>query len=123
MASLCYFYYIKGEPVIAVGASTSICAIVGLHLAFRFLKIDNLVVPVFYYVVLLGYLFIISLMPDVDFMGHFGSLLGGFLMGLALLEGGQAYGDRKKIHNTQLAGRFACAAYFLILCFGVLNAK
>jgi len=36
---------------------------------------------------MIGSLFILSLIPGVDFFGHFGSLFSGILLGLTLIPG------------------------------------
>ena len=122
MLSFCYYVYVKNEILYAVGASTSIYAIIGLFLAFKFLKVDNQEFPRICLFLIVVYCFITSWAPNIDIFGHFGSMIAGVLMGLALLEPGYEYGSREKIKNTTLAGRLACGAYILLLCVGVLAA-
>jgi hypothetical protein len=53
-------------------------------------------------------LFIFSMMPGVDFFGHFGSLFSGILIGLSLLETNQK--------GPRIFGRILLIIYSLILC-------
>lgn len=93
-------YNIKGKALLAVGASTAICSVIGFDLSYRVLRVDGQPLQSRRVVVTLIYLFIISVMPGVDFYGHFGSLLGGFLIGMVALkpdENGYSKGKRRLI--------------------------
>jgi hypothetical protein len=51
---------------------------------------------------MLVYLFIISILPSVDFFGHFGSLISGGLIGLAIIPRGDP--EVKKLSLLGIAG-------------------
>jgi membrane associated rhomboid family serine protease len=59
---------------------------------------------------MLVYLLIISLLPSVDFFGHFGSLISGGLLGLIVLPWGDA--ELRKLSWMGIGG---FAIYTLIL--------
>lgn len=88
----------------AVGASTSISSVVGFDIAKRILKVDNQQLQSRRISITLLYMFIISIMPGVDFFGHFGSLFAGFLIGLAFLKGNDNYMSLKKIKMIRILG-------------------
>jgi len=74
------------DNVVAVGASTSICAIMGLYLASLYLvslknnTVEDVKKKIGFMVV---YLVVVSLLPGVDFYGHMGSFVGGVLIGFS----------------------------------------
>lgn len=41
MLTDCVSYHIKNEILVGVGASTSICAVIGLDFAYKIYKVDN----------------------------------------------------------------------------------
>ena len=61
-------------------------------------------------VTMLVYLLIISLMPSVDFFGHFGSLISGGLIGLIVLPWGEA-----EFRGLSWIGIVGLSLYTLIL--------
>ena len=71
---------------VSVGASTSICAVLGLYLSTIYIisvkngNIDQVKKQIYFMVI---YLLIVSLMPGVDFYGHLGSFISGSLIGLS----------------------------------------
>lgn len=71
---------------VSVGASTSICAVLGLDLATMYIvslkngNVDQVKKPIAFIIL---YLLIVSLMPGVDFYGHLGSFMAGSLIGLS----------------------------------------
>lgn len=75
----------KGN-IIAIGASTSICAIFGLSMATMYIDnlrrgdAENAKKKIGF---MLVSLLITSLLPGVDIFGHLGSLISGGLIGLA----------------------------------------
>ncbi len=82
-----YSAFFKGASnVVAVGASTSICAVLGLYLATLYivsLKQGNVESTKKKILFMIGYMFAISIIPGVDFYGHFGSFISGALIGLS----------------------------------------
>lgn len=79
-------YNLRSKQLIAVGASTSICSVIGFDFAYRILRVNNQPLQSRRLFITLFYLFLISMIPGVDFYGHFGSLLGGFWIGTAFLK-------------------------------------
>lgn len=81
--------YFNTPYVLSVGASTSICAVLGLYYVEIINKsFNNEGMPCNTIKILIAntvILLICSLMPGVDFFGHFGSLIAGILLGGALL--------------------------------------
>ena len=65
------------------------------------------------------YLFLISMLPNVDFFGHFGSFFGGIFIGLSCLKAGELFGSRHKAKIVQLVGRIALCAYSVTLIYGI----
>jgi membrane associated rhomboid family serine protease len=63
---------------------------------------------------MLIYLFVISLIPGVDFFGHFGSLVGGLLLGSAALARGDP--ELRKIQWASL-GLFVLYTLMLLRIF------
>jgi membrane associated rhomboid family serine protease len=99
--------------VIAVGASTSICAIMGLFVAnvlvlyFKGQDVKALKKRVIF---MLSSLLLISLIPGVDFYGHLGSLLSGLFLGLIIISSGD--NEVSKLRNV---GIVCLALYTLML--------
>ena len=78
----------REQPVFAVGASTAICSVIGFDIISRVLRVGDQQLQGRRILITLGSLFLISMIPGVDFWGHFGSLAGGALIGLACLKPG-----------------------------------
>lgn len=55
-------------------------------------------------------LLVVSLVPGVDFFGHFGSLISGFLLGLCLIPK-----DDRELRRTKIVGIVSMAAYTIAL--------
>lgn len=70
----------------SVGASTSICAVLGLYLATIYIlslkngNVDQIQKQICLMII---YLLIVSILPGVDFYGHVGSFIAGSLIGLS----------------------------------------
>jgi hypothetical protein len=79
-------YNLKKQVLLAVGASTAVCSVIGFDFAGRVLQVDGAPPQTRRLLISLAYIFVISIMPGVDFYGHFGSLFGGFFIGLAFLR-------------------------------------
>lgn len=105
---------LKHMGVSGVGASTSICSVMGFDFAFRILRVNNQPLQARRILVSLFYLFLISIMPGVDFFGHFGSLIGGFLIGFAFLKGSYDYwGGYVKV--IRILGGIGLATYSIVM--------
>lgn len=63
----------------------------------------------------LAYLFMISMLPNVDMFGHFGSLIGGALIGLTFLEGTSYAMTRKTAKMFRIVGAIGLVSYTTIL--------
>ena len=78
----------KNRAIISIGASTSICAIIGLFTAyvivmhFKGVNVGSMKKTV---IIMLVTVLVISLLPDIDLFGHLGSLISGFLIGVSVL--------------------------------------
>ena len=108
-------YNIKDKTLLAIGASTSICAVIGFDIMCRVLQ--SSVIPLNWRrigITLLS-LLIISLVPGVDFWGHFGSLLGGFMLALGFFETESYIMSSKKRQAVRWGGRACIAVYSGIL--------
>jgi membrane associated rhomboid family serine protease len=103
-----------GNPAtVGVGASTSICAVMGLYIAKLYIdskKNGRVEMAKRQIITMLVYLLIISLLPSIDFFGHFGSLISGLLLGLAVVPRGDP--EVKQLSWMGIAG---LAVYSLIL--------
>lgn len=113
MLSDLYHLNLGNISTIGVGASTSICAIMGLYMAKLYVeskKNGTVELAKRQIITMLVYLLIISIMPAVDFFGHFGSLISGGLLGLAVIPRGDA--EVKKLSWIGIGG---FAVYTLIL--------
>lgn len=98
---------------VGVGASTSICAIMGLYIAKLYIeskKNGRMELAKRQIVTMLVYLLIVSLLPSVDFFGHFGSLISGVLIGLTVVPRGDP--EVKQLSWLGIAG---LSLYSLIL--------
>jgi membrane associated rhomboid family serine protease len=101
------------HATVAIGASTSICAIMGLFIAnvlilhFKGIDVKELRKRI---VFMLVTLLLISFIPGVDFFGHLGSLISGFFLGLVLV----AWRDVEVI-KARNAGLACLAIYSLAL--------
>ena len=90
MFSAWYNLRYGNESIVGIGASTSICAVMGLYIANVIClskKNQNVDGSRQSIIRMIGSLFILSLIPGVDFFGHFGSLFSGILLGLTLIPG------------------------------------
>lgn len=113
MLSDLYNLNLGNISAVGVGASTSICAIMGLYMAKLYIeskKNGAVELAKRQIITMLVYLFIISIMPSVDFFGHFGSLISGGLIGLAVIPRGDA--EVKKLSWVGIGG---FTVYSLIL--------
>lgn len=113
MLSDLYNLTLGNSTVVAVGASTSICAVMGLYIAGLYIdstKNGTVELAKKQIISMLVYLVIISLLPGVDFFGHFGSLISGILLGMAVI----AHGDRE-VRKLQWGGILGFGAYSLVL--------
>jgi membrane associated rhomboid family serine protease len=91
MLSDIYNLHLGNPTGVAIGASTSICAIMGLYIAKIYIeskKNGTVELAKRQIITMLIYLLIISIMPSVDFFGHFGSLISGALIGIAIIPRG-----------------------------------
>ena len=105
--------------IVSVGASTSICAILGLYLSTLYLislKNGNVQSVKKQISFMVGYLLLISLMPGVDFYGHMGSFIAGGLIGLSFSGLKADYGeDSLNIKKLKLFSLIIYANYTIIL--------
>ena len=98
---------------VAIGASTSICAVMGLFIAnalilhLKGIDIKELRKRIIFMLITL---LLISLIPGVDFFGHLGSLISGFLLGLAIVS----WGDHE-LMKARNAGIVGLIVYTIIL--------
>jgi uncharacterized membrane protein len=109
---------VRQQQLLAIGASTAICSVIGFDYAYRILRVNEKPLQGRRIVVSLIYLFIISMMPGVDFFGHFGSLFGGFLIGLSTLKPSRNYwsaGWRKFIKFGGIVGLSVYAVVLIAL--------
>lgn len=93
MLSDLYNIYLGNSFSVGVGASTSICAVMGLYIVKLYIeskKNGRVELAKRQIITMLVYLLIISLMPSVDFFGHFGSLISGVLLGMIVIARGDA---------------------------------
>lgn len=111
----CCVYNGRKRNLVGVGASTSICAVIGFDIAFRVLRVDGRPLQARRIYITLFYLFLISMLPGVDFYGHFGSLIGGFWIGLAGLEAGENWGTYRQRLMLRVVG-----AVLLVVYVGVM---
>ena len=116
----CYAAFLKGATnIVAVGASTSICAVLGLYLATLYivsLKQGNVESTKKKILFMIGYLFVISIIPGVDFYGHFGSFISGALIGLSFSGLKSDYSeDSLAIKKLKLLALILFANYSLLL--------
>lgn len=88
MLSDLYNLNFGNKSVIAAGASTSICAIMGLYIADLYIqakKERTVKMPTFKILSMLISLLVVSVLPGVDFFGHIGSLISGVFLGTLIL--------------------------------------
>ena len=62
------------------------------------------------------------MLPRVDFFGHFGSLIGGFFMGLAYFKAGNSFGSSQNARKVNILGQVTLGVYFLGLCIAIFAA-
>ena len=91
----------KDYSGLSIGASTSICAIMGLFIAnvialyYKGADIRNAKRSIIFMLISLT---VVSLLPGVDIFGHFGSLFSGILLGMMLIpQDDLELGKMKKI--------------------------
>jgi len=82
----CDVFNMRNKVLLAVGASTSICSVIGFDFASRVLRVNGQPLQGRRLLISLAYIFILSMLPGIDFYGHFGSLFGGFLFGASFLK-------------------------------------
>lgn len=107
------FYLIMRKDIspIAIGASTSICAVIGLYLAnvlVLYKKGENIQKAKQTAISILVSLLIISLFPGVDLLGHLGSLMAGLFLGMALLPGSDRELSKMKIVGIVTFTLYTC---------------
>ena len=109
----------ENDNVVSVGASTSICAILGLYLASLYLislkngTIENAKKKIGMMVL---YLFLVSVMPGVDFYGHLGSFIAGSLIGMSFSGMKSDYGeDSLSIKKLKIIALIIYANYTIFL--------
>lgn len=113
MLSDLYNLHLGSSITVGVGASTSICAVMGLYIAKLYIdskKNGRVEMAKRQIITMLVYLLIISLLPSVDFFGHFGSLISGALIGLAVVPRGDP-----EVSQLSWLGIGGIALYSLIL--------
>lgn len=108
-------YNIRGKALLAVGASTSICSVIGFDFAARILRVKDQPLQGRRLLITLGYIFLLSILPGIDFFGHFGSLFGGFLIGASFLKPSERYLSEKQIKMVKILGIVALTAYVAAL--------
>lgn len=99
---------------LAIGASTSVCAVMGLYMATIYLwsKVHGRTEMAIKEIAsMLLYVFILSLFPGIDFFGHFGSIISGALIGLSFVE----MPERVNIKKLRLFSKIGLGVYTLIL--------
>ena len=109
----------ENDNIVSVGASTSICAIIGLYLSSLYLislkngTIDNVKKKIGLMVV---YILAVSLLPGVDFYGHLGSFIGGILIGFSFSGLKSDYGeDSLNIKKLKIFALIIYANYTIFL--------
>lgn len=113
MLSSLYNLHLGNSVTVGVGASTSICAVMGLSFAKLYIdskKNGRVQLAKRQIIVSLTYLLTISLLPSVDFFGHFGSLISGALLGLIVLPR-----DDPEVKQLSWLGIAGFSVYTLIL--------
>jgi rhomboid protease GluP len=113
MLSDLYNLNLGNSVTVGVGASTSICAVMGLYIAKLYIeskKNGRAELAKRQIITMLVYLLVISLLPSVDFFGHFGSLISGALLGLAVVPRGDP-----EVKNLSWLGIGGLSLYTLIL--------
>lgn len=91
MLSDIYYLRFSHVPVICIGASTSICAIMGLFIAQVYIlhrQGQSEMGAKIKVIIMLVALSITSLSPGVDLLGHLGSLISGLTLSIAILAKG-----------------------------------
>jgi membrane associated rhomboid family serine protease len=110
-------YNLTNRTLLAVGASTSICSVIGFDFAYRLLRINNQPLQPRRLLITLLYLLLISLLPGVDFFGHFGSLAAGFLIGGSFLKPSPSFWKPNYVVFIRLIGRAVLIAYIGVLAY------
>lgn len=88
MLSNAYHVHLGNNMIVGIGASTSICSVMGLYFAFLWVsgkKTGNIQAAKKQIGGMALYLLLISLIPGVSFLGHFGGLFSGAFIGLTWL--------------------------------------
>ena len=112
-------YKWQHENLLAVGASTSICSVIGFDMACRVLQKNVIPVRMRRIWMTVLWIFIISLIPGIDFWGHFGSLFGGVCITLAFFNTQSCIQSQMKRNLIKYIGLFFFAAYSAALIVGV----
>lgn len=105
---------IKTRSAISVGASTSICAIMGLYVAnviVAYFKGEDTTELKKRVIMMLVTVLVISLLPDVDLFGHLGSLISGVLAGMMVLAP-----NAGKLGRVKKVGIIGFIVYSAALC-------
>jgi len=108
-----YNLHLGKSFMIGIGASTSICAIMGYYMAHLYIeskKTGTVELAKKQIISMLISLVVISILPGIDFFGHFGSLIGGILFGMGVIPG-----DDKELTKIKWIGRFGFGIYTFIL--------
>jgi hypothetical protein len=105
---------------IGVGASTCLCAVIGSSFAFSILRVNEMPVPWKTIFCQLAYITILSLIPGIDFFGHFGSLIPGFLFGMAFFHPGRTAHSILRSSILRNIFKFTLIGYVIILIWGIL---
>ena len=79
-------YKWQHKSLLAIGASTTICSVIGFDLTCRVLQKNVIPVRMRRIWTTVLWIFLISLIPGIDFYGHFGSLFGGICIALAFFN-------------------------------------
>lgn len=111
----------RGKVLLSVGASTSICSVIGFDLTCRVLQRSVVPIQMRRIGITLLTILLISLIPGVDFWGHFGSLLAGFLLALAFLDTSQVITNRKKRKWLKWGGLGLLLGYSVGLIWLLIN--
>lgn len=108
------------KGAIAIGASTSICAIMGLFVGgviVMYFKGEDVQEQRRSVVIMLVSLLMISLLPGVDLFGHLGSLIAGILLGMIILSWGAPEGYEKLDKVKKVA--IGVYALYSLMLFGI----
>ena len=113
MLSDLYRLNLGNATTVGVGASTCVCSVMGLYIAKLYIsskKSGRVGLAKRQIITMLIYLLIISVLPGVDFFGHFGSLFSGVLLGGVML-----LWDDIEMKTLKLYAIIGFAVYSLLL--------